>query len=151
MRPIERIDNFLEKVDWNSLYESWGLIFDNKKYYYLEDFIKLFKEYWKENPDQRIGQVLINLGIIPDGDYWNDEESTILKSQGYPPEDYLFWTSIYDENGELLDEPITRLVADLTPEHILRIIEYQNRNNAILPEWYNKAFENVLTKHLKVA
>jgi hypothetical protein len=25
MRPIERIDNFLEKVDWDKLEERWGI------------------------------------------------------------------------------------------------------------------------------
>lgn len=146
MRPIERIDNFLEKVDWSELLKKFVKIKDPKIYIKLGMLPKITK-YWKENPDQRIGQVLINLGIIPNGDAWDYEEWEILKDQGFPPEEYLFWTSHYDEHEKELDKPITRLVANLTPEHILRIKEYFFRKHISLPEIYIKAFDNVLAKH----
>lgn len=37
------------------------------------DLPKITK-YWLDNPDQRFGQMLINLNIVPDGKYWNTEE-----------------------------------------------------------------------------
>lgn len=143
MRPIERIDNFLSKVDWNKLKDRWGI-----EWSYIDDILTQpityakFREYWKENPDQRIGQVLINLGLIPDNfKIWIDEESDILINQGIPPEECLYWTSIFDKNENLLDKPITRLIKDLEPNHIKKILKIFYPK---LSENYRKAFDNVL-------
>jgi len=150
MRPIERIDDFLELVDWDRLFKSWGLEFDNKKYYYLEDFHKLFIQYWKSNPGQRIGQVLINLGIITDSpEAWNKEDYSILIEQGLPPEECLYWTSIYDENENILEEPITRKVSTLTEAHLKRIIEFMHTNGGKISMEMDTAFLNMLDKYKK--
>ena len=141
MRPIERIDNFLEKVDWNKLEERWKCKLP------VQQELANAEMYWLENPDQRFGQVLINLGLIPDGGAWNDEETTILEAQGLPPEEYLFWTSHYDEHEKELDKPITRLVANLEPRYILRIKEYFFKKHISLPAILSEAFYNVLAKH----
>ena len=155
MRPIERIDNFLEKVDWNTLFNNWGLQFDNKKYYYIEDFQKLFEKYWKENPDRRIGQVLSDLNILPNYEdpksygahtWWTDEESDILISQCIAPEDCLYWTSIFDKEGNELDMPVTRLVSSLSKEHIGNILMFMSTNGGRVSPQMMQAFVNVLTK-----
>ena len=59
-------------------------------------------------------------------------------------EETLFWTSIYDENGELLSEPITRNVNDLTSQHIVNIQLYCKRNDKILPLAYICKFKELL-------
>lgn len=143
MRPIERIDNFLNKVQWGCLIEDWGL----EPTYTTSCLVNLSEitAYWKENPDQRIGQVLINLGLIPDYlKIWIDEESDILIDQGIAPEDCLYWTSLYDKDNNPLDKPITRLVADLEPSHIKAILKICYKN---LSEEYKKAFDNMLQKY----
>lgn len=145
MRPVERIDNFLSKVDWNWLtLIRWKLRYPNCGKPITPQLDNIVS-YWKQNPDQRIGQVLINLGILPDSLLiWNDEEADILEAQGLPPEEYLFWTSYLDVNENKLDKPITRLVKDLTKEHVLAIKAYALRKNTWLPSEYNTAFNNVL-------
>ena len=35
--------------------------------------------YWRKNPDQRFYQVLINLGLLPDGGSWNIEDDEVEK------------------------------------------------------------------------
>lgn len=144
MRPIERIDNFLEKVNWNDLLKKWGL--EDAKTYIKLGTIGKITEYWKENPDQRIGQVLINLGIIPDGEAWGYEEYQILMDQGYPPEECLYWTSVFDAEGNLLEKPITRKVSELTKEHIRNIYKFAYEQRGYINMLYNMAFVNVLTK-----
>lgn len=53
MRDIKRIDRILEKI---------GII-------------------WKEHPDERFGQMLINMGLISDDfDTWNVEDDVIEES-----------------------------------------------------------------------
>lgn len=140
MRPIEKTANFMIKVDHKQLAKRWKL-----------DFIPLSTKfgkilrYWNANPDQRIGQVLINLGLLSDSLLiWNDEENDILKDQGLPPEEYLFWTSIYDKDERLLDEPITRLIKDLEVSHIKKILKMFYPK---LSEDYKQAFDNVLQKY----
>ena len=145
MRPIERIDNFIKLVDWNALFKKWGLEFDNKKYYYIENFYKLFLDYWKANPDQRIGQVLINLGIIDDSiERWSEEEHSILIDQGIPPEKCIYWGSIYDKDGNPLEEPAYRLISDLSTDHILNIISFMKLHRGYVPHQTMNAFSNTL-------
>lgn len=141
MRPIERIDNFLSKVSWPDLAIKWNVSDIIYEDFFDEKFDNAIK-YWKENPDQRIGQVLINLNLIPDNmRIWLDEESDILIDQGIPPEECLYWTSVLDKDESLLEEPITKLIKDLDPNHIIRILEMFDKR---LDENLKKAFNNVL-------
>ena len=162
MRPIERIDNFLNLVDWDKLINRWELSSEdstNLQYklraeLYISTSPKLNEsnpiiKYWKDNPDQRFGQVLINLGIISNVIFriWLDEESDILLDQGIAPEYCLYWTSIYDKDGNLLDKPISKLLKDLDTDHIVNIYKYvYTENNKTLSDTYDLAFNNVLTK-----
>jgi len=149
MRPIERIDDFLKKVDWNDLlYNRWKL---DKEIYYDKKIAYAIKptvpEYWKENPDQRIGQVLINMQLVPnDIMIWHAEEPDILMSQGIALEECLYWTSMYNKDEKVLDEPITRKVSSLTKEHIIRIVEFMKEHNGKLSPEMEQAFTNVLMK-----
>ena len=118
MRPHERIEHFLENVDWSKLQTRWGLDPDG-----LNLDTKIVEDYWKENPDQRFGQVLINLGFIEDKlNIWIDEEYDILIAQSLKPRDVVFWTSYYDKDNKLLDKPISRLIKDLDTEHIQTLL-----------------------------
>ena len=149
MRPIERIDDFLKKVDWSDLlYNRWKL---DKEIYYDKKIAYAIKptvtEYWKENPDMRIGQVLINMQLVPNNIMiWHAEEPDILMSQGIPPEECLYWTSMYNKDEKVLDEPITRKVSSLTKEHIIRIVEFMKEHNGKLSPEMEQAFTNVLMK-----
>lgn len=146
MRPIERIDNFLSKVDWGLLLRKrWKLNIN------IDDplMVSLYKNtwdilYWKENPDQRIGQVLINLGLIPDSvQAWNDEESDILEAQGLAPEEYLFWGSYYDKDMNRIPL-VYRLIKDLDSDHINKIYDHMFNANKRLSTEYMTGFKNVL-------
>jgi hypothetical protein len=144
MRPTERIDNFLEKVDKELLAIRWfGNEVDPEEDYYININNEVIK-YWKENPDQRIGQVLINLNILPDNfKIWNDEENDILKAQGLPPEEYLFWGSNYDKDMNRIPL-IYRLIKDLDTDHINAIYDHILKAHGKLSEDYKIAFRNVL-------
>lgn len=174
MRLVERIDNFLSKVDWLALSKRWSINYyllfdcdvccgegedtDGINYWRCEkcdgngtltksQMEDQFISYWKSNPDQRIGQVLINLGLIPDSFIvWNDEESDILEAQGLPPEEYLFWGKNYDKNENLLPKTEWILVKNLDSDHINAIYEYALRHQSRLNPSYRKAFRNVLVQ-----
>ena len=47
----------------------------------IERILKILEEIWKENPNQRFGQLLINLGIINDNLItWKNEDDLLEKS-----------------------------------------------------------------------
>ena len=146
MRPVERIDNFLQKVDWKWLLHIYWHDAAKQKEEKILQLLPFFKQYWKENPDLRIGQLLISLGFIEDNmKVWLSEEDEILAVQGLSPEDYLFWTSIYDKDGNLLEEPVTRLVKDLESNHIKKILEYCYTHNKSIDNVYYKVFYKILS------
>jgi hypothetical protein len=142
MRPIERIDNFIQKVNTIKMSNRWKLdtIWHiNLLSMFISD---TFIMYWKENYDMRVGQALINFGIIPDSfQTWNDEEYDILKDQGLPPEEYLFWGSIYDKDMNPI--PLMyRLVKDMDTDHIEKVLSLYAEEK--LTTEYITAFTNVL-------
>jgi hypothetical protein len=147
MRPIERIDNFLKRVNWEKLSTRWSIDLsgiDKSQEYGTSTYNNLLL-YWKENPDQRIGQVLINLGLIPDNlKIWMDEESDILLDQELSPEEVLFWGRNYDKDNNLLDHTEYILIKDLTSDHINAIYDWQFKLNKRLNPLYMTAFKNVL-------
>lgn len=110
------------------------------------DTIKVF---WEKYPDQRFGQVLINLQIIPDSyRVWNSEEDQWLIQNKYIlPEEILFWGSNYDKDMNALEETKYSLLKDLTTDHIKNIISFVGPNGIFYPgclEYFNQRIENEL-------
>lgn len=148
MRPIERIDNFLAKVDWGWLLDTHWKDCEHQKINKIIGLLPFFESYWKENPDLRIGQLLVTLGLVIDNpQVWNDEESDILRAQELPPEEYLFWTSNYDEDMQPIN-PIRRLVKDMDEEHIKAILNDNYLGNYHVSKDYLLAFYNTLISKL---
>jgi hypothetical protein len=136
MRPIERISIFLKKVDFNKLEIRWdtdisqtlrGLIFST------------VRTYWLKNPDQRFGQILINLNLIPyQVKPWNDEEHNILYDQGVEPREFVLWGT-YGKDGK---QPFKRiLLKDMSNEHIQACITNIPNLNPQLKEFFEDELE----------
>ncbi len=46
----------------------------------IKRILRLIEEIWSSSPDQRFGQLLINLGLIPDNlDSWKYEDEDLEK------------------------------------------------------------------------
>lgn len=144
MRPKERIPLFMKLVNLDKLAERWKTLPDLLKTVIIKDEVE---KYWLENYDQRIGQVLINLCLIPDGfNIWLDEETDILIGQGIEPREFLFWGSIYDKNMKRLEETKYRLIKDIETNHINNILSMFNspQNKGKLNTLYRETFEKEL-------
>ncbi len=139
MRPKERIPIFLKLVNWSELQNRWGISYNHTF------FIKTVEKYWLDNYDQRIGQVLINLDLIPDSfNIWSDEESDILKDQGIEPREFLFWGNIYDKDMNRLEKTRQILIKDLNTDHIkaiLKMFEDRDNLNPLYKETFLKELE----------
>lgn len=130
MRPLERIPIFLNKVNWYKLiHEIWGNLDEDATldvYSSIKNNIKDIEEFWLDNPDLRISQVLVNLGIIPNsyGRWYYLEENEILEKLKIPHRDFILWGT----RGINGDGPVEYLLLkDLTTSHIEAIIKTQKR------------------------
>jgi hypothetical protein len=46
----------------------------------IKKIMSIIESYWQSSPDQRFGQMLINLGLVPDDiRTWNMEDDLLLK------------------------------------------------------------------------
>ena len=105
------------------------------------------KKYWERYPMLRFGQLLINDGYIDDGPQWNIEEDDWLVSNGFVKiEDIKHWGSNYSNEGERLDKTQFKLLKNLDLDHIVNIIKFFERNNAI--EQLNKKYLEYFNKRI---
>ncbi len=145
MRPIERIPNFIEKVNWDVLEQRWDVDLPMPLRAKLNKDGSIYK-YWLKDPDLRFGQLLINLQLVPDKlRIWNDEEVDILRDQGLEDREILFWGRTMDENRNSLPKIQWILIKDMSTEHINAILEDVVNNRFNVRNDYLKAFETELT------
>lgn len=149
MRAIERIELFLDKVDLKKLLnQTWNIIVEQDE---LEDTLWIINshkndinKFWKENPDLRFSQVLINMGIISNipGYWYYMEESEILEKQGYPPEEVNYWGVYFDKDMNPLENPYYAPLSTLNTEHLKAIL-----NGGFVKN--NTKYQEIIKKILK--
>jgi len=127
MRKIERIDNFLRKVSFYTLFSrQWKEAgFDARKVSSQAILRKReIRDFWKEHPYLSISQVLISLDIIEDvpGIWYFMEDDEILISQGFHPSEVYLWGTALDKNGKPLPSIIWRTIGELDTEHLEAIV-----------------------------
>jgi hypothetical protein len=130
MKPHERIPIFLKLIDWDKFVYKY--YFDNdKNYTIINTKIKEIQSKlpeitytWTLSPNLRIGQLLINMNILPH-DYilWDISCNEILKQQGVDPIKYTLWGS-FGKNNEF-ENPQYKLIPELETEHIKNILKTQ--------------------------
>jgi len=138
MRNPDRIDIFRSEVSIKDLEKRWNVT--------ATDYCPLkFYTYWEKYPDQRVGQALINCGMV-EGSFttWSDEDVNILKDLGINIKPLLQWTSYYDKDKNLLDKPIKRTVEELDTDHIEAIMSDYEKKIQPLTEDYVNAFKEIL-------
>jgi len=42
----------------------------------IKRILNKIRKLWEETPDQRFGQMMINNGLMPDGELWHIEDTT---------------------------------------------------------------------------
>lgn len=107
---------------------------------------------WNKSPDQRFGQLLSNLGLVPkniENIIWNIEEDDWLIKNGYCNiEDIKFWGVNYYKNGKQRKTTKFKLLRDLDTDHIKNIIKFFEDQNILHKlnkdylEYFNKRINN---------
>ena len=115
-------------------------------------FIENFKDlsnFWKECPDLRFGQMLINKNVIFDCFQWNTEEVDWLVSNNFIDiEKIEFWGINYDKNENRLKKTKFKLLKDLDLEHIKNIIKFFEKYNSL--HKLNKKYLEYFNKRIKI-
>ena len=94
------------------------------------------EEEWLKYPDCRLGQLLVNLNLIPSKNIehiiWNIEEDDWLIKNGYCNiEDIKFWGVNYYKNGKQRKTTKFKLLRDLDINHIKNIIIFFEKYNSL--------------------
>jgi len=130
MRNPERINIFLKKIGENNNLEK--VLNDIYKLEINKANIKIIKSqygtieiFWKENPDWRFSQVLINTGLLPNyvGFWYYIEDEEVLIKLGCKPREIYFWGVNFTKDMKELPETKWTLIKDLNIDHIKAIID----------------------------
>lgn len=126
MRIFERIDNFLEKVDISKVIkDSYKLDLTEEHIQLIKNEIEYIREVWKDNPDWRFIQVLINTKLLQNypGFYYYKEDENVMLDLGYGPREIFYWGTNYDKEMNLLPKTVYKLIKDLDTDHIKAILD----------------------------
>lgn len=85
----------------------------------IKPFMKWLTDEWLQSPDQRFGQLLINLGLIDDGYHWHMELNDCRLPHEHTRE-FCMWGQKIDYMSHKYS-----LIKDLEFDHIIAILETQ--------------------------
>lgn len=106
-----------------------------------EETIILLKQYWKTVPHQRMGQLLVNLGMNIKPSCWIKEEVDWLIEHGYFKfEELNFWGTNFYKNGKRKPKTVYKLLKDLNLDHIENIIKFNKERGQGIDQRYLKYF-----------
>jgi len=120
----------------------------------LHENWELIEKEWINNPDQRFGQLLSNLGLVTkeiEDRIWNIEEDQWLAENGYINyEDVKFWGVNFYKNGNKRKKTKYVLLRDLETDHIKNIIKFFEKYSTIdrIPKNYLEYFNKRIEKNV---
>ena len=127
MRRPERIPIVMENMDFEKFIADLNLLqkkSDVKKLAAVMDKMALEK-YWIENPDERLTQVLVNTGILPNVPglwYYIEEVDWLIEKKILKFEEIKFWGRNYDANKNRLPQTQFVVLKELSKSHIRNIM-----------------------------
>ncbi len=80
-------------------------------------------DYWKDNPDLRFGQLMVNAGFNEFEPIYNREEKEILMMCGYSEIESTMWGSNYSEDGSRRDTTLFRFIDELDTTHLFTMLQ----------------------------
>lgn len=125
-------------------------------FYEIDNIIKawklsedLVKKLWIKNPDLRLTQALINVGVMPNfpGFYYYIEDEQLMIDTGLlEARDILFWGQNYDKDNNRLDETNYILIRDINDGHLQAILDDVFKD----PKTHIHPYYKFLTDELKI-
>lgn len=124
--PYFEIDNIVKK--WDEMFEE-------------------FSAFWKQIPDLRLSQVLVNYDILINYAgfwYYLDDEITMISTNLLQPRDIYFWGQNYDKDLNKLPETNWLLIKNMSKDHIEAILKDVKDEKIKVGEKYIEYFNNEL-------
>lgn len=152
MRNPKRIPIILEKIDWQLFVDHMVALEQSEKALNeINSSLNLIEHMWKKYPDLRLGQLLINILIIPDSQIaWNTEEVDWMIQTGQLDfEDICFWGKNFDKDGNKLPQTEYITLREVTPDHAQAILDYIEKHNGYLPMRYSNYFKKKASECIK--
>lgn len=152
MRNEKRIEIVLKNIPWDKFIEQNCQVSDKALetiVIKVKDNLPAIEKLWREWPDYRLGQLLINEGYVPDTTrMYNVEEDNWLINNGILKiEDIKFWGSNYDVNMTKLPKTNYKLLKDLEDGHIAAIIDFHGEQSIKINEGYLEYFKKRLNNN----
>lgn len=154
MRNKKRIPIVLNKIDWK-LFISDNLELNEKQTNLLvnkiNDNIQGITNYWNNNPDLRLGQMLIIQGYLPENYklFQVEETEWLVENNLCKFEEINFWGRTRDEFNNKLPQIEYILLKDVNDAHISAILDWCEDHNIKINKNYKEYFENRV-KQLKI-
>lgn len=155
MRNPKRIPIVLERINWDLFLKECVKYRDLLEFLHLKHRVsnRIFEieKIWKQYPDLRLGQLLINFFEFPDSDkLWNVEEIDYLVDiQGIGIEEVSFWGVNLFKNGTPRKKTKFVLLKDLEDSHVESILNYFNERGVKIFSKYENYFKERLAKNKK--
>ncbi|KEQ31207.1 hypothetical protein N180_02865 [Pedobacter antarcticus 4BY] len=111
------------------------------------------EEYWMANPDLRLTQVLVNMGILQNipGDWYYKEETDYVVEKGFCDfEDVHFWGVNFDEFGKQLPATLHKPLRELDTNHIRAIVKMFEGHHTRLKHGYIDYFRSRIASDFDV-
>lgn len=141
MRRIERIPIIINFFKTNKIKILRDFIGQKEVAPIVENWDEIEKE-WNNHPDYRMGQLLINMGLISAGKTWLEEEVDWLTEYNYFKfEELHFWGRNYDKDMNQLPRTEFIPLKDLTTDHIKAIIKFIKEQGQQLSSEYLEYFK----------
>lgn len=129
MRQKERIDIIFDNINWSNFIKYLHIYETNQE---IDDVVMEIIEHedelrqtWKENPDWRLTQLLVNTGVMPNtpGEWYYIEEVDYMIDNGVClPQELLFWGT-FGKDGK---QPLKFIaIKDMETEHLKACIDAQ--------------------------
>lgn len=133
-----------EKLARGEDYTSPALVEVIKNWINLEGEIQ---EFWVDNPDLRLPQVLINKSVMPNypGFYYHiEDEESMLKSGLLKDTQILFWGNNYDKDNNYFPETRWINVDEMSKGHLEAIVDLYDSGKMKVSEVYITMFKREL-------
>ncbi len=156
MRNKKRIEIVLEKIDWKKfIQDNCGELTEfviNEFVQHLINNTQGIKNFWLNNPDLRLGQLLINEGYLPDYPklYHVEEVQWLIDNKLCKVEEIRFWGKTRDKFKNKLLQTEYILLKDLDDAHISAILDWCDEHNIKIEKDYKEYFEQRITELKKI-
>lgn len=114
----------------------------------FRETIDVLKSYWAKYPDCRMGQLLINHGVVSQSSWFTEEVDWLIKHGYFKFEELNFWGTNFYKNGKRKPKTVYKLLKDLDLDHIKAIIKFNKDRGQQIDQKYLEYFNKRIQENI---